>query len=546
LARKLFCELNPLTYKISVAKGTFLRKIIWLKNKDSYVKEFSEKKLDYKIYEHKSLIRRKLGNVDMHLQNNKATNLSLAAPKINGVIIWPNEVFSFWKLVGNCDRKKGYQEGLVIKSGQVSQGIGGGMCQLTNLIHWMVLHSPLTIIEHHHHNQIDMFPDYGRQVPFGSGTSVMYNYLDYQFVNRTNQTFQLITYTTNTHLCGELRSDQDLDYAYHVIEEKSCFVKEKDGYYRNNEIYQQKIDKASGNQVAKTLIVKNHAKVLYDSSFIPKKIYRLTAFSDIKIGGNLAGVVLDSDELAEADMLKIAKEVGYSETAFVMQSKKADYKIRFFTPTDEVNLCGHATVATFNLLRDLKLISIGSYTQETKAGILKVIVGEDHVYMEQTQPSYYDIIEAEELIPCFENLNVHNMTRLPIQIVSTGNKDIILPMNSLSDLLHLSPNHEKIQALSEKYDVVGIHAFCFETISGCHAHTRNFAPRYGINEESATGTSNGALACYLMKYGHDVSDEFTIEQGYSMDRPSKIRVKIKGTQKCIDEVYVGGSAIRIK
>jgi vancomycin resistance protein VanW len=110
----------------------------------------------------------------MRLQDNKAVNLSLAAPKINGIIIKPQEVFSFWKLVGECTEAKGYKEGLVIKSGKVDKGIGGGMCQFSNLIHWMILHSPMTIIEHHHHNQIDMFPDYGRQIPFGTGTSIMY------------------------------------------------------------------------------------------------------------------------------------------------------------------------------------------------------------------------------------------------------------------------------------------------------------------------------------------------------------------------------------
>lgn len=93
----------------------------------------------------------------MKLQENKATNLSLAAPKINGIIIKPQEVFSFWKLVNKCTESRGYKEGLVIKSGNVDKGIGGGMCQFTNLIHWMILHSPLTIIEQHHHNHIDIF-----------------------------------------------------------------------------------------------------------------------------------------------------------------------------------------------------------------------------------------------------------------------------------------------------------------------------------------------------------------------------------------------------
>ncbi|WP_202710824.1 VanW family protein [Sporosalibacterium faouarense] len=269
MARKLFCEINPLTYRISRIKGIFLRKLKWIIDNKRYINTFNAQKLSTKIYKHKSLIRRQLGDVDMRLQENKAINLNLAAPQVNNIIIKPGEIFSFWKLVGNCTEKKGYKEGLVIKSGRSSKGIGGGLCQFTNLIHWMVLHSPLEIIEHHHHNQIDMFPDYGRQVPFGTGTSILYNYLDYQFVNNTDQEFQLITYTTEKYLCGELRSERSLKYSYHIVEENNHFVKEGDTYYRKNEIYRKIIDKRTGKMVKKELIKKNCSKVLYDSKYIP-------------------------------------------------------------------------------------------------------------------------------------------------------------------------------------------------------------------------------------------------------------------------------------
>ncbi|MCT4544282.1 MAG: VanW family protein [Vallitalea sp.] len=269
MSRKLFCELNPITYKISVFKGVFVRKLKWFINRKKYARTYNKDKLPVIVYEHKSLIRRKLGNVNMELQENKAINLSLAAPKVNSIIIKPQQIFSFWRLVGNCTEKKGFKTGLVIKSNEVGQGIGGGMCQFTNLIHWMVLHSPLTIVEHHHHNDIDMFPDYGRQVPFGTGTSIMYNYLDYQFVNNTNQTFQLITYTTDKYLCGELRSNKEINTKYHIVEENNYFVEENDGFYRNNEIYQKEIDKKTGNQISKKFLIKNHSKVLYDKQFIP-------------------------------------------------------------------------------------------------------------------------------------------------------------------------------------------------------------------------------------------------------------------------------------
>ncbi len=270
MARKLFCEWNPLTYQLSVMKERFKRRIKWFLDRRLFAGSFDFIPLTEKIYEHKSLIRRSLGSVEMKLQDNKAHNLKIAATKINGVLIKPGEVFSFWKLVGRCSKAKGYREGLIISLGSVGKGIGGGMCQFTNLIHWMILHSPLTVIEHHHHNQVDLFPDYGRQIPFGTGTSIMYNYLDYQFMNNTNQTFQLLTYTTEEYLCGELRSSAKLEYAYHMVEENAYFRKENGKYYRNNEVYREVRDKRTGNLIKKHLIVKNHAKVLYDEAYIPR------------------------------------------------------------------------------------------------------------------------------------------------------------------------------------------------------------------------------------------------------------------------------------
>ncbi|PKM65341.1 MAG: PhzF family phenazine biosynthesis protein [Firmicutes bacterium HGW-Firmicutes-2] len=275
-------------------------------------------------------------------------------------------------------------------------------------------------------------------------------------------------------------------------------------------------------------------------------IYRVTAFSDSVDGGNLAGVVLDADSLSEEQMLGIAKEVGYSETAFVMKSTKADYKVRFFTPTDEVDLCGHATIATFNLLRDLGIITVGDYIQETKAGILELQILDHYVYMEQNAPKYYEILDKNEIAGCFDRHQRDYIGDMPIQIVSTGLKDIILQVKDLKTLLGLRPNLEKINAISRKHDVVGIHAFCLETLSDVEAHVRNFAPRYGINEESATGTANAALACYLMKYQkYEFHGDFVIEQGYSMKRPSKIMVKVRVAGDDTMQVYVGGSAVLI-
>jgi len=264
MSRKLFCEISPLTYKISVYKCQKVRSIKDVFSKAHFAKDKQEEPLPISVYTHNSLIRRRLGNVNMELQENKAVNLSLAAPKVTNVLIKPGETFSFWKLVGSTDKKYGYKEGLQISNGTTSAGIGGGMCQFTNLIHWIVCHTPLEIVEHHHHDRFDLFPDFNRQVPFGMGTSIFNNYLDYRFYNPTDITFQLITYVTDEYLCGEMRADKPLEYSYHIKSENERFEKEGDQFYRLGEVYRTVIEKRTGNTISKELLRTNHALVMYE------------------------------------------------------------------------------------------------------------------------------------------------------------------------------------------------------------------------------------------------------------------------------------------
>lgn len=266
MKRKLFCEISPLTYAISEKRCILMRSLKNLCSIKHLAKTKQKERLPYVIYRHNSLIRRRLGNVDMRLQENKAVNLSIAAPKINKILIRPGETFSFWHLVGNTTEKKGYKEGLTIFADHTEPGIGGGMCQMTNLIHWMVLHSDLKITEHHHHDGLDLFPDFQRKIPFGTGTSIMYNYLDYRFKNTTNRTYQLVIYTTPEYLCGELRADKPQRYKYHISAENVFFSRENGVVYRNGEVYRDKVDKVTGKHLEKKLIRLNHAKVLYDTS----------------------------------------------------------------------------------------------------------------------------------------------------------------------------------------------------------------------------------------------------------------------------------------
>lgn len=264
--RKLFCELSPWTYQISRKKCILLRHVQDFFSREKLACDKSTERLPVLIYRHGSLIRRRLGNTEMHLQENKAVNLSLAAPCVNGILIKPGEIFSFWKLVGPDDKQHGYKKGLTISKGQASQGYGGGLCQFTNLIHWMVLHSDLKIVEHHHHDGLDLFPDYHRQIPFGTGTSIVYNYLDYRFRNDTDNTYQLLVFTDGEYLRGELRAERPQSCSYHIHAENEFFSRKNGIVFRNGSVVRETIDKVTGVCIKCETIRRNHARVMYDPS----------------------------------------------------------------------------------------------------------------------------------------------------------------------------------------------------------------------------------------------------------------------------------------
>ena len=229
----------------------------------SFAHERTTDALPVVVYRHNSLIRRRLGNVNMQLQENKATNLALAVKHIDGLIIRPGETFSVWRQIGRTTAKKGYKEGLTIAKGQPSQGIGGGLCQLSNLIHWMVLHSDLAIVEHHHHDGLDLFPDFGRQIPFGTGTSISYNYIDYRVRNDSDRTYQLCLRVEGEYLYGELRATAALPHTYHIHAENEFFSREEGIVYRNGQVFRDTIDRTTGSIVSTDLIRTNHARVMY-------------------------------------------------------------------------------------------------------------------------------------------------------------------------------------------------------------------------------------------------------------------------------------------
>lgn len=267
-------------------------------------------------------------------------------------------------------------------------------------------------------------------------------------------------------------------------------------------------------------------------------VYVMSAFSKENKGGNKAGVVLNREDLTVRQKMAIAKELGYSETAFVTHSDVADYKIEYFTPTDEVPLCGHATIATFSLLFHLQMLKKEDYLIETKAGILRMKISEDGmIFMQQNKPEYLEFLEPEQFAGCLENQWISK--DYPIQVVTTGLRDIIMPIDSIEHLADLKPDYEMMTELSREFQVVGVHAFSLKEDTEITAICRNFAPLYGIDEESATGTANCALASYLFKH-YKKKSKYVFEQGYNLGQVSRIVVQVAAENDEIQEIFVGG------
>ena len=274
--KKPISSLNPVFYYIIVKIRRFRRYLDWWFGTKKFAKVITTEELKYRVYKHQSVLIRKLGDTDIILQYNKVENLKLAIKKLNGITIYPNEVFSFCYLVGSTTKKKGYLEGIQLSNGEAKAGIGGGLCQIVNLIHWLCLHSPLKVIERHHHSY-DPFPDDGRVVPFGSGATAFYNYIDYQCKNETEYTFQFLFWLDEKCINGDLRIDKELPYKYHVYEKNHRFVKVNDTFYRQNELWRDKYHKKRGGELIETeLLQKNNSLVKYVPAIYETQISKIT------------------------------------------------------------------------------------------------------------------------------------------------------------------------------------------------------------------------------------------------------------------------------
>ncbi|HHE6469383.1 TPA: PhzF family phenazine biosynthesis protein [Providencia rettgeri] len=272
------------------------------------------------------------------------------------------------------------------------------------------------------------------------------------------------------------------------------------------------------------------------------QVYLVNSFTQNNIGGNPAGVVFNPPALSTSQKIAIAQQVGFSETAFVYNGEQTDFEVDFYTAEGEVDFCGHATLAVFFTLASLKLISSGCYTQKTKAGILSVSVSPNNIVMEQALPTLRDGPNVNEVATALGiTSEIITETSLPIMIISTGLPDIIIPVKT--DYLDLlQPNYDAITTISRESNAIGFHVFELSQSTSITAHCRNFAPLYGINEESATGSASGALGCYLVNYLLPNETQFLFEQGRAMGCSSSIQVNIHSQAKNITQVKVGGQA----
>jgi vancomycin resistance protein VanW len=224
------------------------------------------------LVRHASLLRRRFRGLDPRLQETKIVNLRLAAASIDGLLIAPGEVFSFWNRVGPPTAARGFVEGLILRRGRITIGVGGGLCQLSNLLYWMALHTPLTVVEQHHHG-FDPFPDSGRVLPFGSGATIFYNYGDLRLANPTDQPIRLGVRVGRTRLHGCITTDRPWPVAYHVDERDHHFERGTDGQvYRDNELWRRVVDRRTGQTLERTLIARNHALVIYPVQGAPPRM----------------------------------------------------------------------------------------------------------------------------------------------------------------------------------------------------------------------------------------------------------------------------------
>ncbi len=291
IAERIYHYENPKRIALS-KRYPFLKKpIIFLRHKVRDIKNFFDLRIKYErkniffdciVARHQSVLRRKLGNSNPNLQEQKIINLKRAIKRLNGITIDPNNIFSFWKIVGKPKYENGYVDGMLLSNGKIIGGVGGGLCQLSNFLYWIFLHAPIETIERHHHS-MDVFPDSGRTLPFGGGATILYNFIDLKIKNTSTYPLQLKIWLTDNHLIGQLLSPKPISKKFHIFEKNHFFIKRDKQYFRYNEIYKETKLKGGVEEIKK--ITSNFAPVLYKitDEYIQKNNFKILDFTNIEI-----------------------------------------------------------------------------------------------------------------------------------------------------------------------------------------------------------------------------------------------------------------------
>ncbi|NMF07380.1 PhzF family isomerase [Clostridium beijerinckii] len=288
-------------------------------------------------------------------------------------------------------------------------------------------------------------------------------------------------------------------------------------------------------------------------------LYQVDSFTKEKFTGNPAGVISNADGLTDYEMQKIARELNNSETAFIFSSNsnKYDVQVRFFTPTSEVPICGHATIASHYVRAIENELETSRIYHKTGAGILPVdIIKENNDYkiiMTQGKIEFGEIIDGinkEELLKALKIKESDLLDDYKIQIVSTGHSKVMIGIKSIETLNTLQPEYSALSKLSEIIKCNGYYIFTTDSKeSDILIHGRMFAPSIGINEDPVTGNANGPLGAYLVHHNlvkHNNSlFRFKAKQGEAINRPGIIEVEVKIEDNEPTETKVSGDAIII-
>ena len=287
---------------------------------------------------------------------------------------------------------------------------------------------------------------------------------------------------------------------------------------------------------------------------------QVDAFTQTPYGGNPAGVIFGADYLSEETMNKIAQEMNVRETVFISQSGIADFKFRYLTPRGEIDFSGHPTIAAFHALVESGLAEIVKdvtmFNLETKAGTLPVEIvknettGFHEVQITHERPKFMATYDPKEYLNALGLSLADLLSPNPVQTVSTGTPQLMIPVSSLKSLERIKPNWDLIEELGQDVDYTSIQVFTRDTYEiTSDAHARHFAPKLGVNEDPCSGAGAGNMASYIMKYGlmeptHPVTS-IVVEQGHFVSRPGKIFVEVRGHQDEVEQVKVSGTAVTV-